>query len=204
MAAKNKVKPVNLHIFNARLSFPSLHEPSKSAETDSLPKYRATFLLDLKNDAKHREFVKLLEADFERAIREQFGTRPANLKPFSETFGKGETQVSNQTGEVYDGYVGMHYFKAKSTPDYPPKCLDKFGNKLSKDQISEVFYPGCRVHAIVYAWGQDNQFGKAIRYTLGGVKFAGDDERFGGGAISDDAFSVFGDDAPHFDASDLC
>lgn len=200
--AKNKVKPVNLHIFNARLSFPSLHEPTKSAEGDALPKYRATFLLDPK-DPKHKDFIQTLKGDFERAIREQFGTRPANLKPFSETFGEGNTQVSNQTGEVYDGYEGMFYFKARSTPDYPPKCLDKFGNKLSKEQIAEVFYPGCRVHAIVYAWGQENQFGKAIRYTLGGVKFAGDDERFGNGGVSDSAFDVFGDDAPHFDASDF-
>jgi hypothetical protein len=48
-------------------------------------------------------------------------------------------------------------------------------------------YAGCFVNAVVELWAQDNQYGKRINASLGGVQFAADGDAFGGGGVRTEA-----------------
>jgi hypothetical protein len=50
-------------------------------------------------------------------------------------------------------------------------------------------YAGCYVNASIELWAQDNNYGKRVNASLGGVQFARDGDAFaGGGAASEDEF----------------
>jgi hypothetical protein len=96
---------------------------------------------------------------------------------------------NKKTRLPYDGFKGMWYLSTRN-PSVQPTVLDKFGNVITDPKkIAQLIYSGCRVHAKVEVWAQDNTFGRRLNCTLMGVMFAGDGQRFGGaGAASADDF----------------
>lgn len=183
-------KPVgkNIKLRNVRLSFPVLDKPRAFREGQE-ESYNATFLLDPKRP-EHKAALEELKAEAERLIKETWGQKPVNMKPI-EFMGKGETKVSQQTGEVYDGYANMYFVAAKNKKR--PALKNRDGEHLTPQEVAQVFYGGCRVNAIVSIWVQDNKWGKALRCNLSGIKFHMDDDAFGGGSLSDEEWSDFDD-----------
>ncbi|WP_244126983.1 ssDNA-binding protein, partial [Xylella fastidiosa] len=45
-------------------------------------------------------------------------------------------------------------------------------------------YAGCYVNANIELWAQDNNYGKRINASLGGVQFLRDGEAFAGGGVA--------------------
>ncbi|MWN55950.1 ssDNA-binding protein, partial [Escherichia coli] len=43
---------------------------------------------------------------------------------------------------------------------------------------------GCYVNAVIDIWAQDNNFGKRINASLGGVQFLRDGDAFAGGGVA--------------------
>lgn len=182
-----------------RLSFPSLAKPT-AFEAGQEPKYQAVFLLDPK-DPRHKTTLGEIQAEINRMITEAWGKQPAGMKPITDTFGKGELQVSNKTGEVYDGYAGMYYLKAKNTRK--PIYLDRAQNEISAEDAGVLMYGGCYVNATVNFWIQANKWGNAIRANVRGVQFWRDGDSFGGGGASRDEFADFRDDDAGFNDEDF-
>ena len=180
-------KKIKLH--NVRLSFPVLDKP-KAFEEGQDPSYNASFLLDPKNP-KHAEALKEVKAEIERMIAEKWGTKPARMKPI-EFMAKGETKLNSKTQDPYDGYAGMWVIGAKNKKRPALKARD--GSDLTPEEVSRVFYGGCRVNAIISLWVQSNKYGDAIRCNLDGVKFHTDDDAFGGGGVSDSEWDDFDDE----------
>ncbi|TXH16302.1 MAG: DUF2815 family protein [Hyphomicrobiaceae bacterium] len=188
------VKGNVLKLPSVRLSFPSIGKPTAFEEGQE-PKYQATFLLDPK-DPRHKATLSEIQKEIQRMITEAWGKQPANMKPLAETFGKGDTQVSNKTGEVYDGYEGMYFLKAKN--GRKPIYLDRDKNEIDADEAGKLMYGGCYVNATINFWIQDNKWGKAIRANVRGIQFWRDGDAFGGGGGSADEFDDFGDDDAGF------
>lgn len=177
-----------------RLSFPSIGKPTAFEEGQE-PKYQAVFLLDPK-DPRHKAALAEIQKEINRMITEAWGKQPANMKPLEQVFGKGESQVSNKTGQVYDGYEGMWFVKAKN--GRKPIYLDRDREELSAEEAGKLMYGGCYVNATVNLWIQDNKWGKAVRANLRGVQFWRDGDAFGGGSVSRDEFDDFADDDAGF------
>lgn len=183
MAAKN-VHSAPIKLTNVRLSFPRLKEPVKFDENNpnEIPKYKASFLLD-PNDPAHAKTIEEIKAAAKKCIIDAWGQKPKTMKPI-ECFGDGDTQINKKTEEVYDGYAGMFYVSAANARR--PLLQDRNGEQVDRDRVEEVFYGGCYVNASIDLWIQDNDFGKALRCQLRGVRFRRDGEAFGGGGVSED------------------
>lgn len=183
-----------------RMSFPVLDKP-KAYQEGQDPSYDCAFLLDPKNPA-HAAVINEVKAEIERAIKETWGTKPANMKPI-EFMVKGDTKVSNKTGKPYDGYEGMVVIGAKNKKRPALKDLD--GTDMTPEEVARKLYGGCYVNAIVSLWCQVNKFGLAIRCNLDGVKLhPKEGDAFGGGGVSDSEWDDFDDgDAPSGDDFDV-
>ena len=99
--------------------------------------------------------------------------------------------MSNKTGQVYDGYEGKWFVKAKN--GRKPIYLDRDREELSAEDAGKLMYGGCIVNATLNFWIQDNKWGKAIRGNLRGIQFWRDGEAFGGGGASSSEFDDFDD-----------
>lgn len=89
---------------------------------------------------------------------------------------------NKKTGKVYDGFDGTYSLGTRN-PKAQPSVFDQYNKEVTgKSAIERLIYSGCKVHAKVEFWAQDNSFGRRINCSLLGVMFAGDGERFGGGA----------------------
>lgn len=65
--------------------------------------------------------------------------------------------------------------------------------QVIRDEAECTIYPGCRVHAKIRIWWQNNRFGKRVNAELIAVQFAGDDTPLSDTYISeDDALDGFG------------
>lgn len=199
MAGKKSPTGEKIALRGVRLSFPSLDKPTKTNSNDpnENPKYRASFLLDPKDDA-HKVQIKAINAEINRLIKEMWGEAPHKM--VQDCFGKGEN-ARNRDGEIYGGYEGMWFVSALN--DKRPLLMDKTGTHLTPEQVAQMMYAGCYVHAQVNFWCQDNTHGRAIRCSLGGVVFARDGEAFSsGGATEDDFADILGDGEIDLDLGD--
>lgn len=192
MATEKRLGEVYLR--NVRLSFPHLFKKSASVEGGT-EKYRASFLID-PDTPEGKKVIRAIEKAKEAVEQEVFGKTPS-YKDDRCCFVEGETQVSNNTGDPYDGYEGMMVFKASNTNR--PTLLDRKKNQTTEED--GVLYAGCYVDAIVRIWGtkKKEQGGIGLFASLEGVMFRADGEAFSAGApVGADAF----DDVEDFDEDD--
>lgn len=188
---KIKVQGEKIMLKNVRLSFAQVHKADvPKGYEDSDPKFSANALMDPKDEG-NKALIKKCNAEINRLIKEQWGTKPPKMKPI-ECFGKGEMFTSKATKEPYEGYAGMYVVAANNKKR--PLCLDKDKTPLTPDEVEQKLYSGCYVDMSIHFWIQDNQFGEAIRCELRGVRFRADGEEFGAGAASVDEFDDLDDD----------
>jgi len=89
---------------------------------------------------------------------------------------------SKKTGKAYEGFEGKFNLGTRN-PKTQPTVFDQYGKPVTgKSAIEQLVYSGCRINAKVEFWAQDNSYGRRVNCSLLGVMFAGDGERFGGGA----------------------
>lgn len=191
-----KIKEVILKIPAAICSFPSLSNPrppknAKDSEEDkdAAGKYEITLLLN-PADPKHKAALKAVDTDIKRAINEYFEGKKLPMKPLTEVFGDGNNYVSQETGEVVEGYAGHWYIKARALPKNPPRVL-RGREDIPRADADRVLYAGCKVNATINIWMQDNEHGRAVRFNLRGVQYAGQGEAFGARPAAIEEFDDF-------------
>lgn len=184
---------MEIRLKNVRISFPALGRPE--AYGDGEPAFQAKFIIEPKG-----EHSKLIRETIKAVAEEKWADKSAAvLKMLTEdkklAYVEGEYR-SKKTGEVYDGFQGMHYLSARNAK-MRPTILDRFGNPVTDPaEIDRLIYSGCRVHAMIDLWAQDNKWGRRINATLQGVMFAGDGDSFGGSRVADAAdFADLAEDA---------
>lgn len=190
MATKPEKRLGEVYLRDVRLSFPHLFKKSASVEGGK-EKYRASFLID-PSTKEGKKVIAAIEKAKEAVEAEVFGKTPT-YKDDRCCFVEGETQISNNTGDPYDGYEGMMVLKAST--DNRPTLLDRRKQPVTEED--GVLYAGCHVDGIVRLWGtkKKEQGGIGLFASLEGVMFRRDGEAFGATPVGADAF----DDVEDFD-----
>jgi hypothetical protein len=170
---------MKLMLKNKRLAFPALAKPQ--AIGDGEPAYGARLIID--PDDKD---VKVIDdAMREVAVRQWKDKGPDILAMLIEDKKVAFSKLpykSTKTGKVYDGFEGKYSLGTRN-PKTRPTAVDAYGTEITDTaQIERIIYAGCRVHAQVEIWAQDNNFGRRVNCSLLGVMFAGDGDSFGGGS----------------------
>jgi hypothetical protein len=169
---------MKIKLKNVRLAFPVLFE-AKTVNGEGKPAFSASFLIDPADPQ-----VKTINAAIEQVAKEKWGAKAdAMLKQLRST-----DKVALHDGDnkaSYDGFPGNLYVSARSSTR--PTVLND--NKSPLTEADGKPYAGCYVNAVIELYAQDNNYGKRINASLGGVQFARDGDAFaGGGAASEDEF----------------
>ena len=147
-------------IENARLSYPALDKPVRSAfDTTANPKYQATFLMDPQNPS-----IKALQQAIWNVMCTVCGDR-AKAEAAYKNPEKNPLKVGDAKENIPEGYHGMFYIKASST--FAPDLLDANPNlpHITGDQIREKFVPGYYVNAFIdiYPYTVKNPAGQILK-----------------------------------------
>jgi hypothetical protein len=105
------------------------------------------------------------------------------------------------TKALYDGYAGNYFITAAAQEGTPPTIYNADKTPFDAKKGHQRIYSGCYVNAIITVWAMDNNFGKRINASLGGVQFFknGDSFSAASAASSDDFEEVTeGADADDF------
>lgn len=169
---------MKIKLTNVRLAFPQLFE-AKTVNGEGKPAFSAAFLIDPADPQ-----VKAINAAIEQVAKDKWGAKAdamllAMRKTDKVALHDGDTKAA------YDGFPGNLYISARSATR--PLVINT--DKSSLVEVDGKPYAGCYVNASVELWAQDNNYGKRINASLGGVQFSRDGDAFaGGGAASEDEF----------------
>lgn len=152
-------------IKNVRVSFPDLFEPKSVAGSD--PKYAATLVFD-EGDAQVDELHAVV-GDLQKA--ELKGKRLS------------DRQICLREGERPE-YDGCHILIAKNKA--APVVLDGDGRTRIVNARDSRIYSGCRVNAKISLHANTLAGQQAVYAKLHAIQFAGDDEPFAGGQLTED------------------
>lgn len=163
---------------NVRLAFPSLFE-AKTVNGEGSPAFSASFLM-----APNHPGVRALNAAIEQVAKDKWGAKAdAVLKTL-----RASDKVCLRNGDSkaeYSGFEGQMFVAARNATR--PLVIDRDKSILAQSDGKP--YAGCYVNASIDVWAQDNNYGKRINASLGGIQFLKDGEAFaGGGAASADEF----------------
>jgi len=169
---------MKLKLTNVRLAFPALFE-AQTVNGEGKPAFSGSFLIE-PTDAQ----IKTINAGIEQVARDKWGAKAdAILKQMRAT-----DKVALHDGDLksqYAGYAGMQYVSARSATR--PLVIDRDKSPLTEQDGKP--YAGCYVNASIELWAQDNNYGKRVNASLGGVQFLKDGDAFvGGGAADPDEF----------------
>jgi hypothetical protein len=156
---------------NVRLSFPALFQE------DTFGRYSATFIIDPDSEASKacRDAVKAVA---EEKWKDGAAATLAKLTAADKVCYRKEEKTNNK-GEPYSGFDGMHYVTASCKAR--PLVLDRDKSTLTEQDGRP--YGGCYVNAVIDIWTQQSpQWGKRVNATLKGVQFANDGDAFGSSA----------------------
>lgn len=161
---------------NVRLAFPQLFE-AKQVNGEGKPSFSASLLID-PSDMQ----LKDLEAKALEVAKGKWGAKAeAVIKQ-----AKGQDKWVTHDGDLKSGmagYEGMIYVNARNP--VRPLVIDR--NKAPLTEQDGKPYGGCYVNVSVELWAQDNQYGKRVNASLGGVQFVRDGDRFAGGSSADES-----------------
>lgn len=167
---------MKIKLQNVRLSFPHLFQAQANADGGQA-KFNASFLIP-KSDKQ----IKMIEDAIVAVAKEKWGAKAdAVLKQL-----RASDKVALHDGDTkaqYAGYEGCMFISASNATR--PLVLDRDKSPLTEEDGKP--YSGCYVNATVEIWAQDNSYGKRINAGLGGVQFAKDGDRFGGGTSADES-----------------
>ncbi len=169
---------MKLKLNNVRLAFPALFE-AKTVNGEGKPAFSAALLIDPADPQ-----VKTINTALEAVAKEKWG---AKAEVILKQLRAGD-KVCLHDGDLkasYDGFPGNLYISARNA--VRPTVLD--ADKTPLVAADGKPYAGCYVNVSLDLWPQDNNYGKRINATLGGVQFLRDGDSFtGGGAASEDDF----------------
>lgn len=180
----------SIKVTDVRISFPDLFKASEKFD-----RYGASFIIE-----PGSENAKALTEAVDKCAKEKWGAKADGILKAIKAkgdLGYLESGKMNSSGEVYDGYEGMHTLN--TSDKVRPLVIDRDRTPLDAD--SGRPYAGCYVNALVEVWAQDNSWGKKINFALKGVQFVRDGEAFSGGAPAD--VDDFDDLASGADADDM-
>lgn len=162
----NNQNPENVKLENVRLSFPALFKPTVfNNEKDKKPKYKATFILDIKKNAAD---IAKIKAAMTYVLKEKYGDKIP--KGFKLALRNGAEKPD------IDGYgEGVMFIAASS--DKKPRVVERNLDELSEE--SGKPYAGCFVNATIRMWVMDNGYGKRVNASLRAVQFLEHGEAFG-------------------------
>jgi hypothetical protein len=165
---------------NVRLAFPDLFVAVKIGDDPtSSPRYTAIAIVEPAG-----ENAKALLAAVSQVGAEKWKTKwPAvhEVLKSKDRICYRQGPKANKTGDVYDGFEGMHHVNASN--EVKPLVLDR--NKSPVSASDGKVYAGCYVNMSVDLWAQDNKWGQRINATLLGVQFVKDGDAFAAGARAD-------------------
>jgi len=166
---------------NVRLSFPHIFEPQASEGGE--PKYNCTLIIE-----PGSANAKALSAAVEQVSKEKWGVKAdstlAALRKNDKVCYR-ESEKTNGSGDVYDGFEGKHYVSASDKAR--PTVVDRDRTPLTAADGKP--YGGCYVNAVVDVWPQDNGYGKRVNASIKALQFVKDGDAFGGSApVSADEF----------------
>lgn len=173
-----------------RLAFPHLFVPQESTTGDGAPKYNGAFIIE-----PGSANAKAMAAAVRQVAKDKWADKAQAL--FAELVKKDkvcyrESEKTNPSGEVYDGFEGCYYVQASDAAK--PTVVDRDRTQL--DSTSGRPYAGCYVNVVLDIWPQDNKYGKRINAALKAVQFVKDGDAFGGSApVAPDVFDDLGDGA---------
>lgn len=188
MSAKAESRIVILK--RARLSFPALHKPEESLDAEGKARYKASFILDPKDESNKAQILELKNAIDE--MWSDFLKKPGTKAPREKTCLKKDGP--------WDGYDGMWYISAARAESLGgPVLLGR--RKDALPSTSTELYAGCYVNAKIRLYAHEHpKSGKRINCSLEVVQKCAEGTPFGAGpASSDDMPDV--DDKP--DAADI-
>jgi len=174
---------------NVRLAFPSLWKRATFGEAET--KFEATLLIP-KDD---KETQQLIKASIKKALLAKYGSEDKIPKGITS-----ETKCCYRDGDnvSYDGYADHMSFKAANK--VRPVVVDRDKNPTTEDD--GLIFAGCYVDAVVEPWIQDNQYGKKVNANLFVIRYRGEGEPFGAGAVPAGALDDL-DDLEAGDASGM-
>jgi hypothetical protein len=179
---------------NVRLSFPHLFTPQAGTDGGE-PKYNAAFIVE-PGSANAKALAKAVEQVAKEKWAEKAAATLATLRKGDKVCYREEPKT-NQSGDVYAGFEGMHWVSASDKTR--PTVIDRDKSPLTVADGRP--YGGCYVNVILDVWPQDNAYGKRVAASLKGVQFVKNGDAFSGGApASVDEFDVV--DTPEEDTAD--
>jgi len=156
-----------IQLKNVRISYPYLFEPNTGPSGKDNPRYTAEFLIPKTDEAQ----LDLVEGAIEAAIDQKWkGKRPSKLT---------DERLFLLDGDELGKENTEGHWVVRAASRIRPTVVNKDRTPLTA--ADGVIYGGCRVNAIIEAWGQDNEYGVRVNAELKGVQFANDDVSFGGG-----------------------
>ncbi len=183
---------VEVRIANATASFVHLQ---KAKEGDYGNSYRMNLIVE--PDFKE---LKEVEAAMLEAAKSKWGEKgEATYKhlstPAQDRVALKRRPSTNSEGEVYEGYEDKWFIScARREDDGRPSVFAATGVEVTDPvEIGRLIYSGCKVHAKLRFWPQDNAGGKRVNAEIKGLMFAADGTAFGGksGVASADDFAEY-------------
>jgi len=170
----------------ARGAFLKLSKPEQ-VNGQGKPKFSGAFILET-DSPFYQENLDKMNAAIAAVANEKWGKKGAEMLASL----KAKDKVALHDGDTkadLSGYAGNMFVNANVEATKPPTLVDQYRQPVSRQvdeegasQADRLFYSGCYVNVIVNIWAQDNEFGKRINASLGGVQFAEHGTPFGGSA----------------------
>jgi hypothetical protein len=172
---------MKVQLKNVRLAFPNLFKPTKGANNEGEPAYNAAFIIP-----KDHPQLKEIRDAMRQVAKDKWGAKAQETYALIEK----RDHLALHDGDLkanLAGYEGNFYINARNKTR--PTVVDRDKSPLSAEDGKP--YSGSYVNVILEFWPQDNDYGKKINASLGGVQFARDGEAFSGGrAASADEFDL--------------
>lgn len=181
---------MKIKLNNVRGAFLEVFE-AKQVNGEGKPSFSATVLLEPTDKQ-----LDILEKAALEVARGKWGAKADQVVKAC----KGQDKWITHDGDLksqYAGFEGMVYVNARNP--VRPLVIDRDKSPLTAQDGKP--YAGCYVNVSLELWAQDNQYGKRVNASLGGVQFVKDGDRFAGGTAAEESdFDELGDGA---DATDL-
>lgn len=170
---KSEVTHMQVKLRNVRLAFPNLWTPKAfTGEPETKADYNAAFILP-----KDHPQLAELKAAAVAVAKEKWGDKAKEVYDLLVKTDKALVHDGDMKSNL-GGYAGHYYVNARNKT--APTVIDRDRSQLNPR--SGKPYSGCYVNVIIDVWAQDNNYGKRINASLGGVQFFEHGEAFSGGA----------------------
>ena len=169
----------NLWIKEARLSFPNVLQAR--SQNNGPPKFNANFIVD-QNSQEWAEAMQLVG----QVAQDKWQQHAQNILNMIQgdkrlrCYGSGNEKVSQQTGEIYEGFKepGVCWLSASSAN--PPQLRNAANEEVNAmTGANTLFVGGNYVSGLIRLWPQENEHGRAIRAELVGIQYLREGEHFG-------------------------